>query len=124
MPHIVFGKKIDLMELSESFNPIFEKNKILIKITNIFVDKHNQTALFPTVVIAEKHQQFLIEISTTSEKTTIRLFPGTDPEKTYGVKTSMVLLAKQIKNIFTDLEITKTNLMSYLDSENYEKISA
>ena len=124
MPHIVFDKKIDLKDLSENFSPIFQKNELLIKISNIFVDKFKQTALFPTVVISENHQQFLIEISTTSSKTTIRLYPGTDPEKTDGVKISMVLLAKQIKNIFSDTEITKTNLMNYLESENYEKIPA
>ena len=124
MPHIVFDKKIDLKKLSENFAQIFQKNELLIKISNIFVDKNNQTALLPTVVISKSHQQFLIEISTTDSKTTIRLFPGTDPEKTDGVKISMVLLAKYAKSIFPDLEVSKTNLQNYLESENYETISA
>jgi len=53
--------------------------------------------LIPVVVIDKLHQQFLIEISTRKDKTTIRLFTGTDPEKTDGVKMSLGLTAKIIQ---------------------------
>ena len=115
MPHIVFGKKIDLQKFSKRFQPIFQKEPILIKITTVFVDKDNLTALLPSVVIVDIHQQFLIEISTSASKTTIRLYPGTDPEKTDGVKTSIALLAKQIMCMSPEFKVTKTNLSGYLD---------
>ena len=95
MPHIVFDKKIDLEDFSKKFLPILQKETILIKIDTIFVDKQQFTALLPTIVISDLHQEFFIEISTRKMKTTIRLYPGTDPEKTDGVKMSMALLAKQ-----------------------------
>ncbi len=115
MPHIVFGERIDLDDFSKKFTEVFQKESFLIKITNIFVDKEKLTALLPTVVISDIHQQFLIEISTRKSKTTIRLYPNTDPEKTDGVKTSMALLAKQIMGHYPEFEVTKTNLSDYLD---------
>ncbi|QDI89567.1 hypothetical protein Nisw_08570 [Candidatus Nitrosopumilus sp. SW] len=114
MPHIVFGDRIDLNDFSKKFSPIFKKEPVLIKIQTIFVDKDGLTALLPTVVISDIHQQFLIEISTRKDKTTIRLYPNTDPEKTDGVKLSMALLAAQIMQVYPDFNITKTNLSDYL----------
>ncbi|KEQ57296.1 hypothetical protein AAA799B03_00777 [Marine Group I thaumarchaeote SCGC AAA799-B03] len=115
MPHIVFENKIDLNDFLQKFSPIFQRDSALIKIQTIFVDKDNFTALLPTVVIDENHQEFLIELSTRKEKTTIRLYPNTDPEKTDGVKIAMALLAKQIMNTYPDFKITKTNLSNYLE---------
>ena len=100
MPHAVLNQKIDLQKLSAGFEDIIVKQPYLIKILNIFVDKHNRTALFPTTVIENNNQNFFIEVNTREEKTTIRLFPGTDPEKTNGVKTSMGLVVKKIQEIF------------------------
>lgn len=115
MPHIVFNQRINLNDFLNDFTPIFQKEPILIKVQTIFVDKDNLTALLPSIVISELHQEFLIEISTRQEKTTIRLYPGTDPEKTDGVKTAMALLAKQIMKLHPDYEVTKTNLSDYLE---------
>ncbi|MDH3312287.1 MAG: hypothetical protein OEM28_03960 [Nitrosopumilus sp.] len=114
MPHIVFGERIDLDDFSEKFAEIFQRDPILIKVTNIFVDKEKLTALLPAVVRSEKHQQFLIEISTRKSKTTIRLYPNTDPEKTDGVKFSMALLAEQIMSHYPNFQIIQTNLSNYL----------
>ena len=72
MPHIVFENRIDLNEFSKNFSPIFQRDSTLIKIQTIFVDKDNFTALLPTIVIDESHQEFLIELSTRKEKTTMR----------------------------------------------------
>ena len=113
MPHIVFENRLDLNEFSHKFSPIFQRDVALIKVQTIFVDKDNFTALLPTVVIDQNHQEFLIELSTRKDKTTIRLYPNTDPEKTDGVKIAMALLAKQIMNTYPDFQITKTNLSNY-----------
>ena len=114
MPHIVFENRLDLNNFSQKFIPVFKRDSTLIKIQTIFVDKDNFTALLPTVVIDKTHQEFLIELSTRKEKTTIRLYPNTDPQKTDGVKTAMALLAKQIMDTYPDFKITKTNLSNYL----------
>ena len=113
MPHVVFDQKIDLKRLSEKFVNIFKNDDKIIKIENIFVDKEARTALLPAVVIDSKNQNFFIEISTSENKSTIRLHPKTDPEKTPGVKIAMGLLANQIQNLF-EVKITKTNIQDFI----------
>ncbi len=112
MPHVVLNKKIDLQKFFNSFEEMFHKEPI-IKIQNVFLDTTKRIALLPTIVIEEKNQHFLIEINVKDVKTTIRLFPETDPEKTPGVKTSLALLSINLMNFFPDTNIIKTNIQDY-----------
>ena len=114
MPHIVFERKIDLMPIFEKFNPIFEKSDHLIRLKDIYLNPSKNNALISTLVIDDFHQEFFIEVLSSDMKTTIRLFPITDPNKTDSVKISMVLIAKLILEEYPDLKITKTNLRDYL----------
>ncbi|MCE2614603.1 MAG: hypothetical protein LVO36_01725 [Nitrosopumilus sp. (ex Thoosa mismalolli)] len=116
MPHVTLDSRIDLHELSKYFRPIFQKSP-LIKISNIFVDKMGHTALLPTVVIDDYHQEFFIQISTTNEKTTIRLCVETDPVKTDNVKLSLVLLYRHVSEIFPSLNILHSNLFEFIEME-------
>ena len=115
LPHVVFSRKIDLLDLSKNFTGIFQKNPILIKISAIFVQNNGLCAILPTIVIDNMHREFLIEISTTKLKTTIRLYPLTDPDKTDGVKSSLALLTKYLLVVYPDLKITKSNIFDYID---------
>ena len=114
MPHVVFDKEIDLDCFSKEFNELIETKPFLIKLLDVFLDRKKRIALIPAVVIDKLHQQFLIEITTRQDKTTIRLFPGTDPEKTDGVKMSLGLTAKMISEMNPDHKITKTNIGDFL----------
>jgi len=114
MPHVVFDKQIDLESFSKEFKETMIKKPFLIKLLDVYTDKEKRTALVPVVVIDKLHQQFFIEISTRQDKTTIRLFPGTDPEKTDGVKMSLSLTAKIILEMNTNLKITRTNIDGFL----------
>lgn len=115
LPHVVFSRKIDLLDLSKNFTGLFQKNPVLIKISAIFVQNNGFSALLPTIIIDNIHREFLIEISTTKLKTTIRLYPVTDPDKTDGVKLSFALLAKYLLVVYPDLKITKSNIFDYTD---------
>ena len=114
MPHVVFDKEMDLESFSKEFKETILKKPFLIKLLDVYTDKEKRTALVPAVVIDKLHQQFLIEISTRKDKTTIRLFPGTDPEKTEGVKMSLGLTAKIILEMNPSLEIIRTNIDGFL----------
>ena len=116
MPHVTLDSKVDLNEFSKNFQPIFQKSP-LIKISEIFVDRNGYSALLPTVVIDEHHQEFFIQISTTNEKTTIRLCVQTDPVKTDYVKLSLVLLFRQMIEIFPSLNILHSNLFEFIQME-------
>ena len=117
MPHVVFDKKIDLEVFSKQFQETILKEPFLIKLTDVFLDRKKRIALIPTVVIDSMHQQFFIEISTRQDKTTVRLFPRTDPEKTDGVRMSLGLAAKMIHEINPNHRITKTNIKEFLFAE-------
>ena len=114
MPHVVFDKKIDLEIFSKQFQETILKEPFLIKLLEVFLDRKKRVALIPTVVIDSLHQQFFIEVSTRQDKTTVRLFPGTDPEKTDGVRMSLGLAAKTIHKINPNHRITKTNIKEFL----------
>ena len=117
MPHVVFDKKINLDELAKQFKMTMIKDPFLIKLQNVYVDKEKRSALISTVVIDNEHRQFFIEIVTRENKTTVRLFPFTDPEKTNGVKTSLGLLASVIQSVDPECVITKTNIKEFLIEE-------
>jgi len=114
LPHVVFDKKIDLKKFYTSFEKIIQSKPIMIKIQNVFIDKNEQRLLLPTLVIESENQHFLIEINAKDNKTTIRLFPETDPEKTIGVKTAMGLLTLKLLEIFTTIKIIKTNISDFI----------
>ena len=114
MPHVVFDKEIDLESFSTEFKEMTIKKPFLIKLLDVYTNKERRVALVPAVVIGKLHQQFLIEISTRKDKTTVRLFPGTDPEKTDGVKMSLSLTAKIIQEMNPNLKITRTNIDGFL----------
>lgn len=114
MPHVVFNKTLDLEEFSRLFTSFFAREPYIIKIRDLFLNRDGKISLVPTTVVDEKNQQFLIEIIAKDNKTTVRLFPGTDPEKTNGVKMAIGCLAKMIQTNFPDLEISKTNIMEFI----------
>ena len=114
MPHVVFDKRIDLENFSRQFQTLILKDPFLIKLIDVFLDKQKRTALIPTVVIDKIHRQLLIEISTNKDKTTVRLYPDTDPEKTVGVKTALGIVARMIQTCYVDCRITRTNIDEYL----------
>ena len=116
MPHVVLDSKINLSELINGFKPIIVSDPILIKFDNMFVDSFNRCALVSTVVVEDKKsQKFFIEILTSDGKTTVRLFPGTDPEKTNGVKSALGMVASLIMKKFDGLTITKTNITDFIE---------
>jgi hypothetical protein len=51
------------------------------------------------------------------DKTTIRLDPITDPEKTDGVKIALALMAKRIQEMEEahNLYVSKTNIQEFID---------
>ena len=120
MPHVVFDKKINLDNLASQFKQVMLKDPFLIKLQNIYIDKEKRSALVSAVVIDTQHRQFFIEIVTREGKTTLRLFPLTDPEKTDGVKMSLGLLANMIQGIEPECVITKTNIEEFLIKEKLE----
>jgi len=114
MPHVVFDKKINLQSIQSCFRNILVKEANFIRIKDAFLNNQQNQLLIDTVVIESSSQIFFIEISSSDHKTTVRLHPSTDPQKTDGVKKSLALVAKQILCSNPGISVTKTNISEYL----------
>ena len=114
MPHVVLDKKLNLFDFSILFQPIFQKSP-LIKIHKMFVSSDGSNALLSTIVIDDSHHEFFIQLMTNDNRTTIRLLPLTDPEKTDAVKQSLANLAIEIQKFYPDMRVVKSNLWDYLE---------
>ena len=116
MPHIVLDKSLNLFDFSILFKPLFHKSP-LIKIQDMYIDSRGNNALLSTVVIDDSHHEFFIQLITGKDKTTIRLYPLTDPTKTDAVKQSLVNVYLEIQRNYPDIQVIKSNLWDYLKKD-------
>ena len=116
MPHIVLDKSLNLFDFSILFKPLFQKSP-LIKIQDMFIDTRGSNALLSTVVIDNSHHEFFIQLMTSKDKTTIRLYPLTDPEKTNAVKQSLANVCLEIQKHYPDMKVIKSNLWDYITKD-------
>ena len=116
MPHIVLDKSLNLFDFSILFDPLFQKSP-LIKISDMYIDTRGTTALLSTVVIDDSHHEFFIQLITNKNKTTIRLYPLTDPTKTDAVKQSLANVCLEIQKHYPDMNVIKSNLWNYLKKD-------
>ncbi len=118
--HIVLDKSLNLFDFSILFKPIFEKSP-LIKINDLYIDTRGTNALQSTVVIDESLHEFFIQIITNKNKTTIRLFPMTDPIRTESVKRSLAIFCLEIQKFYPEMHVMKSNLWEYLKLISYHE---
>ena len=116
MPHIVLDEKLDLFDFTILFKPIFQKSP-LIKIHEMYTNVAGTNSLFSTVVIDTSHHDYFIQVMSSKDRTTIRLFPGTDPEKTDAVKQSLATLCLEIQKHYPDMKVIKSNLWDYINKK-------
>ena len=114
MPHIVLDTRLNLFDFSILFKPLFQKSP-LIKIQDMYIDTRGTNALLSTVVIDDSHHEFFIQLMTNKNKTTIRLYPLTDPVKTDAVKQSLANLCLEIQRYYPDMKVIKSNLWDYIN---------
>ena len=116
VPHIVIDKSLNLFDFSILFKPLFQKSP-LIRIQDMYIDSRGNNALLSTVVIDDSHHEFFIQLITGKDKTTIRLYPLTDPTKTDAVKQSLVNVYLEIQRNYPDIQVIKSNLWDYLKKD-------
>ena len=83
----------------------------------MYIDTRGTTALLSTVVIDDSHHEFFIQVITNKNKTTIRLYPLTDPVKTDAVKQSLANLCLEIQKYYPNMNVIKSNLWDYLKKD-------
>jgi hypothetical protein len=120
MPHIVLSGSILLRNAFEHMHRILfkdQKSNIILRIENYFINQPGDIILAKAVAVEQKPQSFYIMVMNSEYKTTIRLDPTTDPEKTHGVKIALALIAKRIQEIEKthNLYVSKTNIQEFID---------
>jgi hypothetical protein len=120
VPHIVLSGSISLSNVFEHmYKMLFkdQKSNIIVRIEDYFINQRGDILLAKAVSVDQKPQSFYVMVMNREDKTTIRLDPTTDPEKTYGVKTALALMAKRIQEIEKshNLYVSKTNIQEFID---------
>lgn len=120
MPHVILSGSILLSNTFEHMEKILfkdQKSHVIIHIENYFINQPGDIILAKTVAVDQKPQSFYIMVMNREDKTTIRLDPTTDPEKTDGVKIALALMAKRIQEIEKahNLYVSKTNIQEFID---------
>jgi hypothetical protein len=95
-----------------------QKSSKIVRIENYFINQPGDIILAKAVAVDQRAQSFYIIVTSSEDKTTIRLDPTTDPEKTDGVKIALALMAKRIQEIegAHNLYVPKTNIQEFIDS--------
>ena len=122
MPHIVLSGSISLSNVFEHMYKILfkdQKSNIIVRIEDYFINQRGDMILAKADAVDQKPQSFYIMVTNKNkeDKTTIRLDPTTDPEKTDGVKIALALMAKRIQEIEKahNLYVSKTNIQEFID---------
>ena len=122
MPHIVLSGSILLSNTFEHMYKILfkdqKKSNIIVRIEKYYINQPGDIILAKAVAVDDqKPQSFYIMVMYREDKTTIRLDPITDPEKTDGVKIALALMAKRIQEIEKahNLYVSKTNIQEFID---------
>jgi hypothetical protein len=116
MPHIVLEGPVDLRKFYTHYRPsALQTEGEILKLQNIFISQGNNMVLIEAVAVeGGPPNRFFVQAGTKGSKTTVRIYPGTDPEKTHGVKKLLALAAKQLKDQNPEIRYGTTNLKDFL----------
>ncbi len=116
MPHIVLEGPVDLKRYYTHYQPTSKQAEgEILKLQNIFISQAENTVLIEALAVeGGPPNRFFVQAGTREEKTTVRIYPGTDPEKTPGVKKILALVAKGLKDQAPQIRYGSTNLRDFL----------
>lgn len=120
MPHVIFDNGVNLEEFSSRFQNINQEKPFPIKIDNIFLDKKKNRALIP-VTTDKSNQEFIIEIISIQQRSTLRIFADEDIAKTDFAKTAMGLITKSILRTFANIRIFSTDIEKFIPKRIVDK---
>ena len=116
MPHIILDGTVDLERFYDSFQPTQERSAgEILKTQDIYISQDRKVLLVEAIAVEEgPPQRFFIQVSVKDMRTTIRIYQGTDPIKTAGVKKLLAIVAKMMRDQHPDIAYGATNLKEFL----------
>jgi hypothetical protein len=117
MPYVVLLGQVDMEEVFRRFKPVLVKtDKGIAKATDAFMDRGRRTILVDSLAIEGGVQtRFMMMLSLREDGLKLSLWPGLEVKMTDGVKTVLAETAKQLLEVFPDLEVGEADLGRYLD---------
>ena len=117
MPHVVLEEATDLAVACQGIELAMQRSgDEILKTVDMYLNRLSSIALVDCVVVeAGRSQSFFVQLAQKNQQITVRLLPGTDPEKTIGVKRLMGVIAKQLRDSTPGSRFGKTNLQDFLD---------
>ncbi len=116
MPHIVLEGPVDLPQFFSTHTSSAEEHpgKIL-KLQNSYISRDKNSVLIEALAVeGGPPNRFLVQVVRKGEKTTVKIYPGSDPEKTDGLKKILAIVAHRLKKGNPDSRYGSTNLQDYL----------
>ena len=116
MPHIVVEGMPKLETFFANYTPsVHQLPNGALKLMDSFINQ-KKTCILIEALAAEggPPNRFFVQVLQHDMKTTIKIYPGTDPEKTPGVKKLLALVAHQFITDFDGTNYGTTNLQEYL----------
>ncbi|MCW4053189.1 MAG: hypothetical protein NWE78_08300 [Candidatus Bathyarchaeota archaeon] len=116
MPHVVLNGDIQFNQAFQSLEPsIIKHGTAILKTSKKYIDSEGKSFLVEALAI-EHHSQtsFLALISKREDGLVVRIYPGSNVEKTEGVKRILAEIAKQLMINFPSLKLGKTNLQELI----------
>lgn len=116
MPHVVLNGKVDVEDIFDRLDPLFIRNgRTILKTSTAYMDRQKKSILIESLAIEEgKKIEFLATIGQREDGIVVRIYPGSEVEKTDGVKKILAEIATQLLDTFAELEVGKTNISDFL----------
>jgi hypothetical protein len=116
MPHVVLLGTVSVDDIFNGLKSVFIRNESGILKTDASYMSRDKTAILIEALTIEGgvKRSFFVMIGRRDDGVVVRIYPGSDVEKTVGVKSILSDIAKQLLMAFPKLAIGETNLQEFL----------
>jgi hypothetical protein len=116
MPHVVLNGNVNLDDIFTKFRGVLIRNENgVLKTDNIYISRDKNSIIVESLAIEKgAKNSFLGMISHRDDGVVVRIYPGSEVEKTVGVKKILSEISRQFLELFPQLKIGETNLLEYL----------
>jgi hypothetical protein len=116
MPHAVVNGDVNIDEIFNKLKSVFIRNESgLLKTDNIYISRDKTAILIESLVIESGvKRSFLVMIGQRNDGVIVRIYPGSEVEKTVGVRSILSEIVKQLLATIPQLVIGANNLSDYL----------
>ena len=116
MPHVVLDGPVDISGFCRAYRPVTQHHPGgILKLQTAYVGIDGTEVLIEAISVEDGPPvRFLVQILCRGDRTTVKVYPGTDPEKTDGVKKIIALTARMLKECSPGVRYGTTNLGGFL----------